>query len=131
MKKTDYLTDIDLMQLIESVENNDLILAPDYLKDTILKKSALKRPVRQHELLFFSAKIITAAAASIALLFALPDFGQIEHYEQRLSIRQEVAGSIEGDSVLRKFNQTANHFCSLLSDGTNYIFRKENYVNDK
>ena len=132
MKNPDYLTDEELQKLIASVESSDLLSAPGYLKDAIIQKAAPKRPRRQHELLLFSAKIITAAAASIALLFTMPDFEQMGNFPQRSIITAERPAENTGDdSFLRKFNQKANEFCSMISDGTNYFFQKEEHLNDQ
>ena len=66
MQKPDYLTDEELMDLIASVEIGAKLSAPDYLKESILKKAVPKNRKKQHELLFFSAKITAAAAAALS-----------------------------------------------------------------
>ena len=126
MKELNYLSDEELMQLMESAEQNTLLQAPGYLKDAIVQKSVSRRPPRRHELLFFSAKIITAAAASIALLFIMPDERQAGDFtRQELLSRTEASDNAAEDSFFRKFNQRANQFCSMVYDGTNLIFQKE------
>lgn len=125
MEKLNYLTEDELQQLIESVEEDTLMQAPGYLKDAILEKSIPKRIPRQHELLFFSAKIITAAAACIALLFILPDGQQADVTQPGVLVREEAYDDNGEDSFFRKFNQKANQFCSIINDGTNLIFQKE------
>ncbi len=127
MKKPDYLTDEELIRLIDSVEADSLLQAPGYLKDSIVQKTIPKRPShRQHELLFFGAKIVAAAAASIALLFIMPDGRRAGDFTRPgLLAQKETADYVREDSLLRKFNQRANAFCGMISDGANFIFEKE------
>ena len=126
MKKPDYLTDGELIQLIHSVEEDPLLKAPAYLKDAIAQKTIPKRPHRQHELFFFSAKIVAAAAASIALLFLMPDQRAAGDFTRPgLTVREETADYVREDSFFRKFNQRTNAFCGMISDGADAIFQKE------
>lgn len=48
MKELNYLTDDEVMQLMESVENDSMISAPGYLKDNILQN--LKEPAKKDSL---------------------------------------------------------------------------------
>lgn len=126
MKELNYLTDDEVIQLIESVEKNEMIAAPDYLKNTILREAEKKKIPKQHELFFFSAKIVAAAAAAIALLIVLPSAEQFDRFSQtNVLVREEMVHDPNQDSLLRKFNQKTNQFCSMISDTTNFIFYKE------
>ncbi len=126
MKKTDYLTDEELLLLIESAEQMDLPSAPGYLKETILSKAASKETHRKHELFFFGAKVITAAAAAIALLITMPDMAQNSPVPQSAQMyHRETAVRQKEDSLLWKFNQITNQFCSQMSDTADFIFYKE------
>ena len=119
MNEWNYLSDAELHQLMEDVEKNTICKAPDYLKNQILKEAARQTRTNQKtSFLFFCAKIVTAAAASIALLFAMPKMTQSEEFLQKASTIQE-------DSFLNRINQKTNRFCSFLSDTTNSIFVKE------
>ncbi len=85
------MSDAELMQFIQSVEENDMIVAPSYLKESILQKS--KSPIVQLtvetrkvsknvQLFFYGLKVSAAAAAAITLLvfstfqkdYAIPEF---------------------------------------------------------
>lgn len=126
IQKPDYLTDDQLLHLIKSVETDGMHTAPGYLKDKILKKAAQTNNASRYELFIFSAKIIAAAAASIALLFTMPDLSQIKQtMPGNLLVQEESAGAFREDSFLRQFNRKTNKLCGIISDSANSIFQKE------
>ena len=126
IQKPDYLTDDQLLHLIESLDTDGMHTAPGYLKDKILKKAAQKNNSSRYELFIFGTKIIAAAAASIALLFTMPDPGQIKQtMPGNLLAQEESAGAFREDSFLRQFNRKANKLCGIISDSANSIFQKE------
>ena len=126
MKTTDYLSDEELLLLMESVEKDMMLAAPGYLKENILAKTTGTNTGKRHELLFFGTKILVAAAAAIAMLITMPNTEQLSRISQtaQTARRESAAYEIE-DSVLWKFNQKANQFCSQLSDSADFIFYKE------
>lgn len=131
-KEPGYLTDEQLLQLIEATEAGGLLSAPDYLKNKILKKAVKNSKTKQHEFVIFCTKITAAAAASVALLFAMPDFGMDGYLSQPdPPVRREITDDIREDSLFRKINQKANSFCGIIADGANVLFEKEDYKNDQ
>lgn len=69
----DYLTDEELNSLIEDVENNSMLTAPNHLKSNIYSKIALKRKrAKATEILYYRFKVITISAAAILLFCILP-----------------------------------------------------------
>ncbi|MCM1497205.1 MAG: hypothetical protein NC124_01940 [Clostridium sp.] len=69
----DYLSDEELLDFIDEIENNAMLKAPMYLKGQILQQieGEKKKNIRQ-QLLVYKIKIIGAMAAAIILLFLLP-----------------------------------------------------------
>lgn len=119
MNEWNYLSETELLNIIEDAEQNPILKAPGYLKNQILKEASRRtKPKRKISLLFFSAKITAAAAASIALLFSMPKITQSEKLLQK-------AAEVSENSLVNHINQKTNHFCSVLSDTTNSILMKE------
>lgn len=69
----DYLSDEELLDFIDEIENNAMLKAPMYLKGQILQEIEVekKKNIRQ-QLLVYKIKIMGAMAAAIILLFLLP-----------------------------------------------------------
>lgn len=134
MKELNYLTDDEVMQLMESVENDSMISAPGYLKDNILQnlKEPAKKETKKHEMLFFSTKIVAAAAAAIALLITMPKAEQFEQFSQNnVMVQQNMVHHPKKDSLFWKLNSKTNQLYENLSDSTNSIFYKGGFFNDK
>lgn len=138
MNELNYLSEEELMQLMESAEKNPVCKAPDYLKEQILRnavKEPLSRPKpaissipKKQQLFAFSAKVVAAAAAAIALLIVMPTTSQLEQYSHNAALsRTQTATKQKEDSLLYKLNQKTNQFCFYLADTTNSIFIKEDY----
>ena len=77
MKENEYLSDAELMQLIQEVEQGDMIPAPFYLKQEILhkvRKEEARQAARSAKIQFitYSCKVALATAAAIAVLLLAP-----------------------------------------------------------
>ena len=119
MNEWNYLSETELQKLIQKSEESSVFQAPSYLEGQILKKAAVQKVSQRSASLWgFTLTIAAAAAASVALLFAMPELAQSEAYLQQ-------AAEVQEDGFLQKINQKTNQFCSLLSDGANFIVRKE------
>lgn len=119
MNEWNYLSETELLNIIEDAEQNPILKAPDYLKSQILQEASRQtKPKCKTSLLLFGAKITAAAAASIALLFSMPKLTQSEELLQK-------ATEVSEHSLVNHINQKTNHFCSILSDTTNSILMKE------
>ncbi len=117
MNEWNYLSETELQKLIQKSEESSVFQAPSYLEGQILNKAAVQKVSQRSASLWgFTLKI--AAAASVALLFAMPELAQSEAYLQQ-------AAEVQEEGFLQKINQKTNQFCSLLSDGANFIVRKE------
>ena len=121
MKQHNYVSEEELLQIIESAETGITRNPPEYLKEQILRTVAKKDRSKQTKiLLYFSAKVIAAAAASIALLFVLPTADPPDE-----APRTPVVFHRAEDSPLDRFSQKTDQFCSFLLETTNSIFIKE------
>ncbi len=97
----------ELEKLIQEVETNDMHPAPFYLKENIMRKLPSQETIKkdgrnQRELLIFSLKIISAAAAAIILLFHIPVFPSIT--PAREPVLEHPAAKLE-DSYYYKLNE--------------------------
>lgn len=67
------LTEEELMRLIETVEERDLLHAPGHLKGNIFSHiQEGKRKERQRALFSYRAKVLVGMAAALAVLFLMP-----------------------------------------------------------
>lgn len=69
--KEEYLSDLELEQLILNVEQNELITAPPDLAGQILKH--VEMPNRKKEFRRYCLRVATSVAAAIAVAFILPE----------------------------------------------------------
>lgn len=121
MNEKEYLSETELMELIEEVEKEPLSKAPGYLKEQILYKASKKESLsRQNAFFIFSAKVAAGAAAAIALLFLFPD---LAHYD-RLPNNTAVFYKNE-HSLMKGLNEKTDQFCNFITDTANSIFIKE------
>ena len=118
MNEWNYLSETELQKLIQKSEESSVFQAPSYLEGQILNKAAVQKVSQRSASLWGFTLKIAAAAASVALLFAMPELAQSEAYLQQ-------AAEVQEEGFLQKINQKTNQFCSLLSDGANFIVRKE------
>lgn len=73
MTNRDYLTDEELMKLIDDVENDGMISAPVHLKENVI--SEIRRQ-RQHaktvNLIAYRAKVVIGMAAAVGVFCIMP-----------------------------------------------------------
>ncbi len=123
MNEKEYLSETELMELIESVEKEPLLKAPSYLKEQILfkvsKKESLSRQ-KQNAFFIFSAKVAAGAAAAIALLFLLPDPAQYDRFPNNAAVFYK-----NEHSLIEGLNEKTAQFCNFINDTANSIFIKE------
>ena len=148
----EYLTDEELMELINEVEANELVEAPEYLTDNIMdairhqddtatnitsvnrvKDSELepqKKPPRdkKKELLTYGFKVMLSAAASIAILLAVPMAGNNMNQDQQINQESVVkeSKSREGSKpiteALSNFNKKSNDVFKFFNESTTTLF---------
>lgn len=135
-----YLSDEELMQLISDIEASPVQTAPPYLKDEILKQAAKTKAIhavtaaipKKQELFRFSARVIAAAAAAIALLIVMPGVSQMEQMQmEQNQIRNQITDEAaplsheEKDSLLRTINDKTSQLFSFVSLKTDAILFQE------
>lgn len=148
--KLDYLSDEELQSLIESIEQEDMIHAPHYIKQSILDQVESEEritAISSHrsskvQLITYTMKVGVAAAAAIVLLVLIPvkDYGSFPddetRYEEWLEYQNPIEdkGRYEEDwdeksSEYYKENKSiydaTNEICSKLLEKTNKLFGRE------
>lgn len=138
--KEEYLTDEELMELINEVEANSMLKAPAYMKERILheiQKEELRvtqnAPSRQSitthkknirkQLLVYEIKVMGSMAAAILILFLLP-----------VSVQGEPEMNQEGyysqaDGILFHCNETLDRFLQHLDTVADGILHPQNLWN--
>ena len=91
--KTNYLSDEDLQSLIQSVEQEGMLHAPQYMKESILNQIQTKEHVsaissncsNNVQLITYTLKVGVAMAAAIALIVLVPvrEFGSYSDEDTR------------------------------------------------
>lgn len=140
-----YLSDDELEKLIAGVEREDIRRAPEYLEQMIQKKAeristggfvenvpirhafAKKMemtalPVKKWgQFAVYCAKIVTAAAAAIALVIAMPklQWQSAEYFRPKQQTQKSVTTSI---------NEITDDFCVQIFEKTNkLLFQREEH----
>ena len=112
MKQHNYVSEEELLQIIESAETGITRNPPEYLKEQILRTVAKKDRSKQTKtLLYFSAKVIAAVLPTADPPDEAPRTPVVFHRAE--------------DSPLDRFSQKTDQFCSFLLETTNSIFIKE------
>lgn len=88
-----YLSEEELEKLIESIEEEPLYRAPDYLKSEILKRARQNRSrcrmqSKEIQLFAYSIKIVAAAAAALLMIMTIPVRSKDEVVEYQEQQRQ-------------------------------------------
>ena len=88
-----YLSEEELEKLIESIEEEPLYRAPDYLKSEILKRARQNRSrcrmqSKEIQLFAYSIKIVAAAAAALVMITTIPVRSKDEVVEYQEQQRQ-------------------------------------------
>ena len=112
-KQMEYLSDEDLEALILSVEQRELVAAPEYLRESILGKIKTEiKPMRdkREEFRRYRMRVWTSVVAAIVLLFTMP------------VISDKIERSGENQNILTQVLGGKHFFCN--DDG--FYFFKEN-----
>ena len=148
--KLDYLSDEELQCLIESIEQEELIQAPHYMKQSILDQVESEERINaisthrssKVQLITYAMKVGVAAAAAIVLLVLIPvnDYSSFPDeeakYEEWLEYQnstddkeryEEVwdKGSTEYYKENKSLYDTTNEICSKILEKTNKLFNRE------
>lgn len=148
--KLDYLSDEELQCLIESIEQEELIQAPHYMKQSILDQVESEERINaisthrssKVQLITYAMKVGVAAAAAIVLLVLIPvnDYSSFPDeeakYEEWLEYQnstddkeryEEVwdKGSTEYYKENKSLYDTTNEICSKILEKTNKLFSRE------
>lgn len=139
-KKSDagaYLTDEALEKLISETEAEPLLRPPKEFKNDIIGQICRKRKnMKNMQLFSYSAKVIVATAAAIAIMLVVPENIRPEENmgsEQQRSWqrrRDRVEEAYEESSVW-KLNRKINEYYDRLNDGLNQLIRMEVQLNEK
>ncbi len=112
------MSDEELMKFIEDVEKHKLHKAPDYLKEITIKKSEarLKKDHRTkaEQLFYYKIRVFAAMAASLLLLFVMPQ-------PQK---KQEISQPV---TVMRTVYQKSNELCEFLNQFSKNLVSREEF----
>lgn len=112
------MSDEELLKMIEEIENENLHKAPDYLKNMTLKKIEAGRTkeklTKAEQLFYYKVRVFAAMAASLLLLFAMPQPQKEQQASERTSVMQNV-------------HQKSNELCSFLNQFSNSLVLKEDF----
>lgn len=119
-----YLTDEQLMQLIQDVEENELVSAPPGLLDTILQevekaekaqiKPITSRENRVKEFRRYCIRVITSVAAAVAIIFFTPNLESLEKVD--VPSRQELVGENISREEALKENGVIDQIINILNN---------------
>lgn len=143
--KPNYLSDEELQNLIQSVEQEGTIHAPQYMKESILNQIQRQETVTaisnhrssKIQLITYSMKVFVAAAAAIALIILIPvkDPGSFPEekasYEQWVNQQNGKDEEVDNkdrydyDKQRKSIYDTTNKICSKLLEKTNKLFDRE------
>ncbi len=116
------MTEQELLQLIEFVEQEELHPAPDYLKGMILHKA--KTVPKRIQLIIYSFKTIAATAAALMILFTIPKTKPVTEntrQEERIKIQYEIQKEkqIQYEKMMKQKEKTS--ITDYLNQGTSYV----------
>lgn len=129
-KETTYLTDEQLQRLIMDVEEHEMVAAPPDLMDTILRK-AKAAPIAapcenpaagKREFRRYCIRVMVSVAASIALLFAIPELSSAGEPQPQLPTKAEVMAR-EGCRTREEVMDASGIWANLF--GGSHIFGRE------
>lgn len=131
--KNEYLSDEELLRLIDEVEENAMLRAPAYLKQRILKEiqSAEQMPARQsvkkyqtnirRQLLVYELKVAGLVAAAILMLFLLP----VSTPEEPPAVPEESYG--QGSGFLYHWNEASEKMLQCIDFTSSAILHPDEF----
>ncbi|MFV0466030.1 MAG: hypothetical protein ACK5ML_08150 [Lachnospiraceae bacterium] len=126
-KETSYLSEQELDNIIQSVEESGLLKAPDSIQMNVQKQiAAFERSTiiqKRRELFRFGMKIACSTAAAIAFLILIPTQQQIKTpvAEQQI-LSAESIGFEQSNLILKKIYDKSSDLCTTLNQKANSIF---------
>ena len=103
-----YLSDEEMEKLIGDTEQNGMMKAPEYLETDIRQRISADN---KKTLVFYSIKIMAAAAAAIIMLVFMPAAG--------------VKMPDRGHTAIENINQSTYRLCGHINDVTDSMIIKE------
>ena len=128
MRTDSYLSEEELNALIYETEQRQVIAPPTYLEEEILQKiRAKKQKTAKREFYLYTAKIITAIAAVITLMFAAPQTMQQSSWSfKAMEVQRNVSKQKqEYRSVIGKFGSMIDVFYSRIVEEKNDRLQEE------
>ena len=121
-KSHEYLSDEDLMKLINGIESGAGLHAPAYLKEQMIAESRNAKMSSKTQLVMYSLKVSAAMAAAIVLLVFMP-MATRNVSDAKLNTYRSSAVT----DVMGQINKTSSKMCSKIFDLSNMlIFKEEN-----
>ena len=117
--REEYLSDLELEQLIRDVEQNELVGAPPDLAEQILHR--VKMPDKKREFRRYCIRVMTSVAAAIAVVFLLPEVSDTQLFRTAVFSCEEVTN----DSTYTML-QILNDDSIFSDDDEFYIFKGGN-----
>lgn len=116
------MTEQELLQLIEDVEQEELHQAPDYLKDMIIRKA--NPPTKRTQLIIYSLKTVAATAAALMILFTIPQTqpnNESIRQEARIQLQTQIQKEKEiyQEKILKSKERIS--ITDFLNQGTSYV----------
>ncbi len=115
--REEYLSDLELEQLIRDVEQNELVGAPPDLAEQILHR--VRMPNKKREFRRYCIRVMTSVAAAIAVVFLLPEVSDTQLFKTAMFTYEETS---DDDTMLQIINGDSI-FCD---NGEFYIFKGGN-----
>lgn len=115
-REMEYLSDEELMKMIQDTESQEMLVAPVYLKSEILTKIGepdKKAQSKKKTLMIYRFKVAAVATAAIFALFLMPMGNARSEIPQNEKRNQA--------SVTRTINERTNSFCNSLFELSNGI----------
>ncbi|MGN0334921.1 MAG: hypothetical protein ACI4DV_04565 [Lachnospiraceae bacterium] len=113
------MSDEELLRMIEEIESGPIHKAPEYLKELTLQKLQAQPEKAAgsagKQLIFYSLRVSAAVAASLLLLFSIP--------QPQMSIPSER----NGQSVMQMVSLKTDEFCVSINQWSNKLVSMEEY----
>ena len=123
-----YLSDKQLSDLINEIEEHEMVDAPDDLAGQIMTMVQAKKTEKKRELMKYSIKVAFSAAASIAILFAVP---MVNTTVSPQSAPEQQAMEKPISKALASLNQLTNGFFDQVNASTTNVVNQGGKRNEK
>lgn len=125
MNEKEYLSDEELMQLINDVEEHEMLQAPFYMKHVILQRVREESVVRSErsakiQFLTFSFKVALATAAAVAVLLLAP-----AQFREMPSVATKE--QVQSETFSKRLESRSNLVSEGLLNFANKVIGKEEY----